>query len=191
MISVIMPVYLGHYPFAASDREAKFFRAVHSFLDQKIGELIIVSDGCIRSLELLNKYIKNKQNIFTIIIQKQLLFSGKVRQVGIDFAKYDWICYLDSDDEFLPEYLQGVVSNLDTTYDWLYCDSVWDTKKEIAQVTHTKIGTCNLIHKKANCPTWKTGYGHDWHFIQELGPKYKKIPTVGYVVHHVPENFDT
>ena len=35
-ISVIMPVYLGEYEGCATNREDKFIRAIHSFLQNKL-----------------------------------------------------------------------------------------------------------------------------------------------------------
>ena len=47
-LSVIMPSFLGEYDGCASDRENKFIRSVHSFLENSIDEkeLIVVGDNC-------------------------------------------------------------------------------------------------------------------------------------------------
>ena len=47
-LSVIMPSFLGEYDGCASDRENKFVRAVHSFLENTLEqkELIVVGDNC-------------------------------------------------------------------------------------------------------------------------------------------------
>ena len=64
-ITVIMPSYLGEYPTAASNREVKFRRAVESFLIQELGKLIIIADGCQKTLEIAAEY--NSPSITTIV----------------------------------------------------------------------------------------------------------------------------
>lgn len=189
MISVVMPVYLPIYSFGALDREAKFFRAVYSFLKQGLGELVVVSDGCYRSIEIVNRYIKDP-SILPIIIPKQVSFSGRVRQTGISFAKYPWICYLDSDDEFMPGHLQTIVENLDDAYDWMYYDDRDRKGIRDSKVIGGQIGTSCIVHKRDLPVAWPDGYSHDWKFIQSLGPNYKKIPGSGYLVHHIPTQYD-
>ena len=81
MISVVMASYLGNYSGAASNRDAKLRRAINSFLFQETGELIVVSDGC----ELTNQIVESYKNphIKLIKMMKQPLFAGSIRQRGI------------------------------------------------------------------------------------------------------------
>jgi len=53
-VTVIMASYLQDYSGSAKNREKKFIRAVKSFKNQTYEnkELIIVSDGCIKTIEL-------------------------------------------------------------------------------------------------------------------------------------------
>ena len=88
-----MPSYLGDYPNAASNREFKLKRAIESFLAQKIGELIVVADGCPKTVEIASNY-----PVVVKLINKQQNFSGKPRNIGIKLALYDYIAYLDADD---------------------------------------------------------------------------------------------
>ena len=188
MISVVMACYLGDYPRAASNREEKLHRAIKSFLIQDIGELIVVSDGCEKTNEIVKKY----STVQLVSIPKQELFSGKVREAGIGIAKYNWICYLDSDDEFLPGHLQTLIENCDPAYDWFYYDDYVDTQLRLNKVQRNRIGTTSIFHKKRfNNAVWPDGYNHDWHFITQLGNNYKKITGAGYVLHHIPNKLDT
>jgi len=96
-----MPSFLGQYPDCASDRKKKFRRAVNSYLSQDYQdkELIIISDGCSETVNLVKNFYQQK-HIHLIEIKKQPLFSGNVRQAGINVAKGEIITYLDSDDFF-------------------------------------------------------------------------------------------
>lgn len=118
-ISVIMQTYLGDYPGSRSHAREKFVRAVNSFLAQTHPEkeLIIVSDGCAfakRIYELV--YTSNPAIKFVWIDPEQkkktyeksdgkLFFRGYPKSVGIQHSTGDIICYLDSDDIILPNYL--------------------------------------------------------------------------------------
>ena len=189
MISVIMASYLGEYPGAASNREAKFRRAVDSFLSQEIGELVVVSDGCdITSRIVLDEYPQD--NVVLVALPKQPLFAGAVRQFGIKAATHDWICYLDTDDEFRPGHLNAIVSHIDDVHEWMFYDDFLGNRRRNCDVAFARIGTSCITHKKNTTAVWPNGYNHDWKFIQQLGQKFKKIDGTGYVVNHVPGQLD-
>jgi glycosyltransferase involved in cell wall biosynthesis len=188
MITVVMASYLGEYRWSASDREAKFRRALDSFLVQGIGKLVVVADGCQRTIDIINEY--NGPSIMGILVEKQPLFSGVIRQIGISFATTDWICYLDTDDEFAPGHLHTICQNLDNNIDWFYYDDILHDQIRPCSVAFTHIGTSCIVHKKNTPAIWPTGYGHDWGFIQQLGNNYKKISGAGYIVHHIPGVLD-
>ena len=188
MISVVMASYLGNYSGAASNRDAKLRRAVDSFLLQDIGELIVVSDGC----ELTNQIVESYKNphIKLIKMMKQPLFAGSIRQRGIKESTFDWICYLDSDDLYMPGYLQKVVDDLDDQYDWIYYNDLVGDRLRTTCIAPCRIGTSNIVHKKNTPAVWPDGYMHDWKFIQQLGGNCKKIEYAGYQVCHVPNQLD-
>jgi len=184
MITVIMPSFLGYYPGCATNRDVKLRRAINSFLLQGIGKLIVVSDGCQQTIDIVNEF--KHESISCLLVKKQPIFSGYPRQMGINFATTDWICYLDSDDEFLPGHLKTICDNIDDTVDWLYYDDILINKPRDCIPAFTRIGTSCIAHKRSTNAKWPTGYGHDWGFITQLGTNYKKITGAGYVVHHVP-----
>lgn len=187
MISVIMASYLGYYPGAASNRDIKLKRAIDSFLKQGIGELIIVADGCDETVNIAKQY--TAQNITVIKIEKQPLFSGNVRQAGFSYAKYDWICYLDADDEFAPGHLNTLRNAIDT-HDWYFWNDILVDSPRQCEVALCRIGTSCIMHRKNTSAVWPSGYNHDWGFIQQLGPNYKKIDGAGYIVNHIPGRVD-
>lgn len=119
-ISIVMMSYLGHYPGARSNPVPKFNRAVQSVVDQtyKDWELIIVSDGC----ELTNnEYEKNWSGHSNIKLLKttksEKPWPGTKRQLGVDHATGDWICYLDADDMFLGYRLASFAEKVESGYE--------------------------------------------------------------------------
>jgi glycosyltransferase involved in cell wall biosynthesis len=184
VITVVMPSYLGDYPGAAANRDVKLRRAINSFLNQGIGKLIVVADGCQQTIDIVREF--KHESISSILVEKQPIFSGYPRQVGINFATTDWICYLDSDDEFLPGHLKAICDNIDDNVDWFYYNDILVNQYRDCIPAFTRIGTSCIVHKKDTSARWPTGYGHDWGFITQLGNRFKKIEGPGYVVHHIP-----
>ena len=196
-ISVIMPVYLGDYPFRASDPWNKFKRAVQSFIDQefKDAELIIISDNCGDSERIYQAYYANIPSIRFKRIEKQPLFGGMVRQTGLNMAEGEIICYLDHDDMFGPKHLAIISENFDTSkYDWVYyddflvIDSLFNIIVRNTVPVACEIGTSSIAHKRNICAVWKDCYGHDWKIISEflLDRPGIKIPAPQYYVCHRP-----
>lgn len=199
MISVVMPSFLGDYKIgenkSASDREFKLERAIDSFLMQihRDSELIIVSDGCEKTYELVNsKYEKflTEEKIKIFKIDKQPLFSGRVRAEGLLHIRGDLVCYLDSDDMFGPFHLDSMNRNYDPNAEWMYYDDfLYDGKiKKIRTVTpeNCRIGTSSFCHSSALPVSWQDGYGHDWKTISKLlKNKHRKMPTPEYLVCHL------
>jgi hypothetical protein len=164
-ISVIMPSYLGEYSTelttSAKNRETKFERAVNSFLYQtyRNSELIIISDGCHRTSDILKRrflrYLGNQ--IILISLEKQPLFSGEVRNAGLRVATGNLVCYLDTDDMFGAKHLDSLSKGFD--YDF--------------------------THKRSVSVNWADGYGHDYETIMSLIQlRHRKIQTPEYFVCH-------
>jgi glycosyltransferase involved in cell wall biosynthesis len=195
-ISVIMASYLEHYSTgrfdAATNREFKFRRAVNSFLEQtfKDAELIVVSDGCKKTSRITRREYLSNPSVRLVQIPKQTLFSGKVRQAGLNVAKGEIVCYLDSDDYFGKDHLAAINRFNDRDYMWAYYDDYIfnGTDKRIRHVEPkaNRIGTSSICHRRA-CPfQWADGYGHDWTSISRiLKEKHYKLQTPDYVVCHV------
>ena len=90
LISVIITVH---------NRESLIGRAVDSILEQKdvLSEIIIVDDGSTdRSLDICNEYAERYDNIR--VIHQENAGLSKARNVGLDNAAGDYICFLDDDD---------------------------------------------------------------------------------------------
>lgn len=197
MISVVMASYLGEYKLAAKNREKKILRAVESALNQTIQcELVVVSDGCQKTIDILNEHFEGKFNGYTI--PKQNIWSGVPRNTGIEKAKNEIICYLDVDDYLIPTHCEFILNKFGDN-DWVWFDD-WVFSKtsgwKIRSCSVAKRGFCgtsNLAHKKINIWPDKGNYAHDWIVVQNLqrwSSKYKYIGHGGYRVAHVPGRVD-
>ena len=99
--SIIMPSY---------NRKYCIDQAIESVLSQKYSdfELLIVddgsTDGTLDHVRAAYSEEIGKGRIRLIPISK-VGISG-ARNVGLEQAKYDWICYLDTDNKMLPSYFE-------------------------------------------------------------------------------------
>ena len=206
--SVIMPVCLSPYTWkkrkSATNPTPKFARAVLSFLEQGFtdAELIIVSDGCDIAKRLYMDMFQNDTNVRFTQIPKQPVFSGQVRQTGIEMAQGEVICYLDHDDFFGKQHLSIIHENFDTEkYDWVYFSDilVQDIQNGKSVMTprsvrleQSHIGTSMIAHKRSLNVVWGDGLCHDWRMIEDylLDHTGLKIPTPAYFVcHHGNKDF--
>ena len=112
--SIILPVCLTPYKNCASNLEAKLIRAIDSVLAQNYEdwELIVVSDGCQRTMEIVKPLVyENLPKVRLIQIPKQKIWSGAVRNAGIFKADGEIITYLDCDDKLGVNHLQIINDN--------------------------------------------------------------------------------
>lgn len=136
-VSVIMQSYLGEYPGSRSNPVFKFHRAINSFLNQtyKNAELIIVSDGCdITHSEYFSNYKDNDLIKYAYIDKSNRMYEksnnttyyrGLPRQIGIEIATGEIICYFDTDDFLMPNHLETIISMWNIVYD--SCDWIVNT----------------------------------------------------------------
>ena len=99
MVSIIVPTY---------NREQYISRAVQSILRQTYDkyEVIVVDDGSTDNTQEIVKKLQEKDDRIRYIVSERNQGVAHARNIGIQEAKYDYIAFLDSDDEWLPEKLQ-------------------------------------------------------------------------------------
>lgn len=99
-ISVIIPLY---------NKKDKVLRALGSVLNQTVlpDEIIIVNDGSTDGPDLELSGINDP--LVKIIRQPNSGVSA-ARNTGIREAKGEWIAFLDADDEWMPEFLETIIS---------------------------------------------------------------------------------
>lgn len=197
--SIIMPSYLEDYPRGATNRIEKFERAIESIINQTFDnwELLIVSDGCTKTIETYQQYFDDER-IKLFYIDKQPMWSGNVRNAVFQFRKGRYTCYCDSDDYFEKNHLQLIKDNI-SDYDWGIMNE-YALTNEGKKIRNVKLklsssGTSSIVHRTSMLSDWSdcNGTCHDWAFIQKLiteSTSYGHIGQCGYVVCHTPSSFD-
>ncbi|HHT04599.1 MAG TPA: glycosyltransferase family 2 protein [Bacteroidales bacterium] len=103
--SILIPVY---------NVESFLSRCLDSILVQKIQsyEVILVNDGSTDSSgSICDQYVKKYPQLFNVIHKKNAgVFSA--RRTGLVHAKGEYICFLDSDDYWAPNYLEELDAEL-------------------------------------------------------------------------------
>lgn len=99
MVSIIVPTY---------NRADYIGRAVQSILGQTYGsyEIIIVDDGSTDHTQSVVRKLEEKEKRIRYIRSEQNQGAAYARNIGMQKAKYDYIAFLDSDDEWLPDKLE-------------------------------------------------------------------------------------
>lgn len=101
MISVVVPVY---------NAECYLVNCIESLLNQKYSdfELLLIDDGSIdASGEICEKYAQ--KDIRIKVFHKKNGGVSSARNLGIQNAKYDFVCFVDSDDTVSVTYLSNLM----------------------------------------------------------------------------------
>lgn len=114
-VSVIIPTYNRAYVIA---------RAVQSVLEQTYAnfELLIVDDGSTDDTKQIIEYVDDDR-IRYICLEKNS-GASHARNVGIQMAECEYIAFLDSDDEWMPEKLERqmqIIRQAPETVGLVYC----------------------------------------------------------------------
>ena len=114
-ISVIIPIY---------NVEKYLHRCIESVLAQTFTdfELILVDDGSLDDCgRICDEYAKIDNRIFTI--HKENGGVSKARNIALDFATGEYICFCDSDDYIQKDYLETLYNALiETKSDCVSCN---------------------------------------------------------------------
>lgn len=197
--SVIMQSFLGDYPGAACNREEKFIRAIQSVIDQTYDdwELVIISDGCDKTFDIVSTKYLNDERISCYFIPKQELWSGTARDIGKHQSKGEYCLYLDTDDYYSKNHLEIINKHLNGHDFVYYNDFIWNGKEWVERKCNIRRigfnGTSNVCFKRDLNVSWSvfTGYAHDYYFNQQLlkaTNNFAEIKTPGYYVCHLPKH---
>lgn len=132
-VSVIIPTF---------NRAKTLARALSSVIAQThlVDEIIVINDG---STDLTNCVLNKYRNKVTIINQDQKGVSN-ARNTGILKARSDWIAFLDSDDEWLPNKIEEQLKTLKKNKHIKIChtDELWirNGRRVNPRNKHTKYG---------------------------------------------------
>ncbi|MEJ2053175.1 MAG: glycosyltransferase family A protein [Calditrichaceae bacterium] len=132
-ISVIIPVF---------NRPQLIKRAIDSVLNQsrKADEIIVVNDG---STDNTKEVITEYKNAVCLIDQENMGVSA-ARNTGIRSAKYEWLAFLDSDDEWHRDKLLKAEEfhEKNPEYGIFQSDEIWfrNGRRVNPRIKHQKIG---------------------------------------------------
>ena len=202
--SVVIQSYLGIYNGAAKNREKKFNAALDSLMLQTYQdfEVVIVSDGCQQTVEIIEERADDFNNIVGLWVDKQKIWSGLPRNTGIDYSNGEYVIYLDTDDFYGEKYLESLAESIrrDPAEWYHFDDFIWDKSKSQWKLRKCNIdvygmcGTSNICHKRTIGAYWPLigNYKHDWHFINTLKSLAtgKRLELAGYFVGHIPGKYD-
>ena len=97
-ISVVIPLY---------NKKDTVLRALNSVLNQSVQpeEIIVVNDG---STDGSAQLVAKLDHALIRLVSQSNMGVSAARNRGITEAKYEWIAFLDADDEWLPDFLKTV-----------------------------------------------------------------------------------
>lgn len=151
--SIVIPVYSESHSNDHHFRGLTVQRAIKSVLNQQYPnwELILVDDGCADGFtpEVLEKFAARDSRIKVVHQPNQN--RAIARNTGMEAATGEWICWLDSDDEYVSHYLRELAKAIEEFPDYKIFD----------------FGSLVYFadHKTEIRPTFKPaieGAGHEW-----------------------------
>lgn len=164
LISIIVPVY-NTKPYLA--------RCVDSILNQSFVdfELLLVDDGSTDgSGTICDAYAEIDSRVR--VFHKENHGVSSARNLGIDIAQGEWLYFVDSDDELLPDGLRTLVDNISDDVD--VAMGGFESVDEFGNVTREATKSVNLrLDKKESVITLYRGEGLCGYFF--LGYTWQRL----------------
>ena len=152
-ISVLIPVY---------NVEKYIRRCLDSIKDQtfKDFECILIDDGSPDNCPVICDEYAKIDSRFIVIHQKNAGVSA-ARNAGLDAAKGEWVCFVDSDDWVELDYLEKLYNEAEkSNADIVGCDLIRE------EITDSYIQEVPLIPNKTSCSSILTGEIPGWLWIK-------------------------
>lgn len=158
MVSIVIPMY---------NSESSIERCLRSIMCQSYTdiEIIVIDDGSEDNGKKIVQELLREDNRITYISQHNRGVSN-ARNHGINVSKGDYLCFIDSDDSIIPEYIQKLTETIESTgadvcicgfrevltdrsYDWLLTDA------EESQLTGEMVTDLYRLRRFINSPCLK------------------------------------
>lgn len=138
LISVIIPVY---------NTQRYLSRCLDSILSQSFTdfELLLIDDGSTDDSGLISDAYAKKDSRIRVF-HKENGGVSSARNLGLQEAKGEWVCFVDSDDELLPEGLQTMVGGVSEEVD-LVMAGYYELEGETLQKDTTSFGGNGIIDR--------------------------------------------
>ncbi len=119
-VSVIIPVF---------DRAEELVRAVNSVINQTtaVNEIIIIDDGSNDATPSVIKKLQHDNPVLIKSIKQYNQGVSSARNRGLKIAQSEWIAFLDSDDEWLPNKIFSFYQYLEhqPNCQFFHSDEIW------------------------------------------------------------------
>ena len=170
-VSVVVPAY---------NREKTIGRCLDSILSQVLSprEIVVVDDGSDdRTVEIVEKYRDNYKNVKLVLQNRG--GAQRARNRGIKEASSEWIAFLDSDDEWCPEYLKRINQEIIKSSNdrIVICTSCYRDSGDGREVWHLP-GASGNVHSILLV--------HPWPMFQGMVVKKRELEKIGYLDENCP-----
>ena len=124
------------------NRASLVSRAIDSVMRQTFlpSEIIVVDDGSTDNTEDL---ISEKYHSVSYLKTENRGVSA-ARNIGIKATKSEWIAFLDSDDEWLPQKLEKQIAKISNQHNYkiIHCEEIWfrNGRRVNPKIKHKKYG---------------------------------------------------
>lgn len=115
-ISIVLPTF---------NRRKSLERSIESILRQTYQnwELIIIDDGSTDSTSEIKSYLSDSRIKYFYQTNQGV---SSARNSGIRKSQFEWVAFIDSDDQWLPEKLEKQVAVIERTdAQWVHCEESW------------------------------------------------------------------
>lgn len=140
-VSVVIPVY---------NAQETIVRGLDSVINQTIKpfEIIIINDGSNdQSVPIIKEYIAKNRSFNFILIDKKNGGVSSARNSGLKISKGDFIAFLDSDDEWLPDKSEKQIFVFNTKKDFSFVGGLIYKPKDSVVGSSNEIKLNQLIFK--------------------------------------------